>query len=279
MRSSGKLIIYTDLDGTFLDHETYSCSAALPALRAATARAIPVVFCSSKTLAETEVIRKQVGARDPFIVENGGAVYVPRNYFPFGIRRSVQRGDFEVVELGTPYPRLVEALRRLREDLPCRFLGFHDMTEEEVAADAGLTLAEAQRAKEREYDEAFKIVGADPAVVGVVLARIEEAGLRYTRGGRYYHLLGDHDKGRAVRILNDLFRRAHGSIVTVGLGDTLNDLPMLEAVDLPVVVKKADGDHDRSVIGRLPQVRLAPGVGPRGWEAAVREILAERVGA
>jgi mannosyl-3-phosphoglycerate phosphatase len=200
---------------------------------------------------------------------------VPQPYFPFSVDGSVSRDGLQVIELGTPYLKLVETLRRLREDVPCRLLGFNDMTAEEVAADCGLTLAEARRAKQREYDEAFKIFGADPSAVQLVRRKIEEAGLRFTVGGRYYHVLGENDKGRAVNLLNDLFRKAHGAIFTVGLGDSLNDLPMLQVVDLPVLVQKPEGHYDPTVVERLPRVRRAKGVGPRGWRTAVMDILAE----
>ncbi|MBI3951701.1 MAG: HAD-IIB family hydrolase [Acidobacteria bacterium] len=275
MRKPSTTVIYTDLDGTLLDHQTYSCAESLPALRAAMVRRIPVVFCSSKTRAEVEVIQQYTLVRDPFIVENGGAVYVPGGYFPFSIDGSVHRDGFEVIELGTPYLKLVETLRRLREDLPCRLIGFSDLTDEGVAADSGLTLPEARRAKQREYDEAFKIAGAGSRLVELVLQKIEEAGLRYSIGGRYYHLHDNNDKGRAVHILTGLFKKAHGSVVTVGIGDSLNDLPMLEAVDLPVLVQKPNGQHDRAIVERMPHVRLASGIGPQGWKATVMEILAE----
>jgi len=275
MKAFNKMIIYTDLDGSFLDHWSYSCTESLSALQAATAKGIPVVFCSSKTRAEIEVIRQYALVRNPFIVENGGAIYVPGGYFPFGIEGSVYRDGFEVIQLGTPYLKLVETLRRLREDAPCALFGFSDMTEEGVAVDCGLTLAEARRAKQREYDEPFRIIATDPRVVQFVLQKIEKAGLRYTIGGRYYHLHGDNDKGRAVNLLSELFKKAHGAIFTVGLGDSLNDLPMLEAVDLPILVKKPDGHHDRAVIERVPHVCLASEVGSRGWKTAVMEILAE----
>jgi mannosyl-3-phosphoglycerate phosphatase len=149
MKPPVKLIIYTDLDGTFLDHQTYSCMESLPALRAAKAHDTPIVFCSSKTRAEIEVIQQYTLVRDPFIVENGGAIYVPEGYFPFAIDGSLSRGGFAVIELGTPYFRVVETLRRLREKSSIRLLGFNELTEGEVAADTGLTLAEARRAKDR----------------------------------------------------------------------------------------------------------------------------------
>ena len=41
------VMVFTDLDGTLLDHDTYAFDAARPALAALTARAIPVVPVTS----------------------------------------------------------------------------------------------------------------------------------------------------------------------------------------------------------------------------------------
>ena len=51
--------------------------------------------------------------------------------------------------------------------------------------------------------------------------------------------LDDNDKGKAVRALKELYSEKFLEIKTIGLGDSLNDLPMLEAVDVPVLVKRA----------------------------------------
>jgi mannosyl-3-phosphoglycerate phosphatase len=274
MKPRSQLIIYTDLDGTFLDHNTYSCTDSLPALHAVMTRGIPVIFCSSKTRAEIEVIRQHTRVPDPFIIENGGALFVPSGYFPFRLDGSVSRDGFDVIEMGTPYAKLVKTLRRIREDCNCHLLGFHDMTIEQISADCGLTLPEARRAKQREYDEPFKFLGTAEQVPAL-LKKIEEAGLRYSVGGRYYHLHGVNDKGRAVRLLNDIFRKTCRSIYTVGLGDSLNDLPMLQAVDLPILVRKPDGSHDWSVMERLSNVWPIDGIGPIGWTKAVTQVLAQ----
>ncbi|MFQ5696467.1 MAG: mannosyl-3-phosphoglycerate phosphatase, partial [Terriglobia bacterium] len=47
-----RLIVFTDLDATLLDHQTYSWAAAEPALRRLRLLGIPLVFCTSKTRAE-----------------------------------------------------------------------------------------------------------------------------------------------------------------------------------------------------------------------------------
>jgi mannosyl-3-phosphoglycerate phosphatase len=268
-----KIVTYTDLDGTLLDHSSYSYSEALPALRLANSLGVPVVFCSSKTRAELEIIRLQTSVPDPFIVENGGAIFVPKGYFAAPIPGSIERDHFHVLELGTPYPNLVSLLERMARELGVRVRGFHQMTAEEIAGDCGLSLEAARRALLREYDEPFEIASSDERTINRFTARAKALGLRVTRGGRYFHLMGDHDKGRSVAILTALFRRAHEHVFTVGLGDSLNDLPMLQVVDFPILVQRPDADYDEDVRIRFPGVHLAEGVGPKGWNLTVKKIL------
>lgn len=267
-------ILYTDLDGTLLDAATYSFADAQPGLRAAQARGIPIVFCSSKTRAEIEIIRRQTGVSAPFIVENGGAIVVPANYFPIKLSGSLSLDGYQVIELGVPYDSLVAALRLLRPGLPVRIVGFSDLTSEEVAAECNLSLADAIRAQAREYDEPFRVIGPAVEHTGAVLRSIAQNGLRCSAGGRFYHLHGNNDKGRAVTLLTALFTQALGEVVTIALGDSANDLPMLAAVDWPVLVQKPDGTYDRQILMALPQVHLARGIGPVGWRKAVTDLLA-----
>ncbi len=85
------------------------------------------------------------------------------------------------------------------------------------------------------------------------------------------HILGGSDKGKAVGILTELYGRKFGKIVTVGLGDSPNDAPMLEHVDYPVLVRKPDGSHESRI--RAANLIRADGVGPEGWSEAIRKIL------
>ena len=50
--------------------------------------------------------------------------------------------------------------------------------------------------------------------------------------------LGKNDKGKAVEILKELYENQFFSIFTIGIGDSLNDLPMLRAVDHPIFLKE-----------------------------------------
>ncbi len=195
MSQISKIIIYTDLDGTFLDEKNYSFLRSLPALRAAQKRGIPIVFCSSKTRAEIEYIRKATGVNDPFIVENGGAIYVPDGYFPFTIENSTSRAGYTVIEMGEQYEKLVNLFRSFRAEFPgISIVGFNDMTVKEIAHECSMTIVEAQRAKDREYSEPFRFSDSAPEETREFLQRIIQAGLQYLTGGRYYHLQGNYDK-------------------------------------------------------------------------------------
>jgi len=80
MSRKSSWVVFTDLDGTLLDHSSYSFEAARPALEGLRARRIPVVPCTSKTRAEVEEIRTRLRNRDPFVVENGGAALIPAGW-------------------------------------------------------------------------------------------------------------------------------------------------------------------------------------------------------
>ena len=64
---------------------------------------MPWVLVTSKTRAEVEFWRRCLGNEHPFIVENGGAAFVPAGYFRFAVPGGKPRGAYDVLEWGTPY--------------------------------------------------------------------------------------------------------------------------------------------------------------------------------
>lgn len=266
------LVVFTDLDGTLLDHSTYSFEPARPALDALAAAGVPVVFCTSKTRAETERWRGSLGNAHPFIVENGGAAFVPEGYFGSGARYDKRDGGYGIIEFGRPYAEIRRALDAIRAATGLPLRGFGDMSVEEIACRCGFSREEAALAAQREYDEPF--VGADANVLAAVVRAAGEAGLRIVSGGRFSHLVGDSDKGRAVRALQELYAADHGPVRTVGLGDSPNDEPMLRAVDVPVLVRRPDGRHLDGL--NLPGLVISLYAGPEGWREAILGLLRDR---
>lgn len=48
-------VVFTDLDGTLLDSETYSCEKSLAMINRLKESGTPLIFCSAKTRVEQEV--------------------------------------------------------------------------------------------------------------------------------------------------------------------------------------------------------------------------------
>ncbi len=265
-----KLIIFTDLDGTLLDAHTYSFKKAMSALKMLKEKDIPLVICSSKTRVEIEEYRRRLKNRHPFISENGGGIFIPRNYFKIKKLESevYEEGGYLVVRLGKPYQELREAVDELRlEGFDIK--GFGDITVKEISTLAGLTLSEARLAKKRDFDEPFIFKGS-AAKLKTLMARIKSMGLNITQG-EFFHLMGNTNKGMAVEILKGLYIREFGDITTAAIGDNLNDLEMLERVDYPIIVKKPDGRYERRI--KIKNLIKADGIGPEGWNRAVTELL------
>ncbi len=261
-------IIYSDLDGTLLDPVNYSFSAALPALNLVRTRAIPLVLCSSKTRAEIMGCRREMDNAHPFVSENGGGIFIPQGYFPQPVEAEEVAGYWRIT-LGTPYAEVRRHFVRLRAALGVAVRGFADMTVDEVARLTGLLPEQAALAKQRDFDEPFVFDGAADQAF---LRAIEAAGLCWTQG-RIFHIMGRHDKGRAVRLLTALYEREYGAVASIGLGDGFNDLPMLEAVARPVLIRHEDGGFDsRIVMTGLMKTRRP---GPQGWNEAILELIAD----
>jgi mannosyl-3-phosphoglycerate phosphatase len=263
-----KLLVFTDLDGTLLDAETYSFKPALPAINLLKEKNIPLIICSSKTKKEIEHYRKNLDNHDPFISENGGGIFIPKNYFGIVIEdlrlKIEETADYYVIRLGARYPDLREAIRELQNE-GFNIKGFGDMTAQELADIANMNIEEAIMAKERDFDEPFIFVGAIHELP-LLLDSINAKGFNYTQG-RFFHILGDSDKGKAVAILTALYRKKFGELTTVAAGDSPNDIPMLEKVDCPVIVQKPDGTYDPKI--NIPNLIMADGIGPDGWNKAI----------
>ena len=249
-------IVFTDLDGTLLDNDDYRYDAALPAIEALRRRAIPLVFCSSKTAAELEALQEELGLEDPFISENGGGIHFP--------------SEDRVIAMGSTYKELALGLEQIAERLHTEFKTMVDMSVEELVAETGLSREDAELARKRNFDLAF-LVGKEVPVPALE-DEVAKLGLRLTSGARFFHLTGENDKGAAVRRLVALYKEQTGKRVdTVGLGDSENDLPLLNAVDRPVIIPNPGSKaplnpaHTNAIIASDPA--------PEGWNREILRLL------
>jgi mannosyl-3-phosphoglycerate phosphatase len=268
-----RTLVFSDLDGALLDPQSYSWSAASRGLEALRRQRIPLIFCTSKTRTEVKALRRAIGNTHPFVVENGGAIVIPAGYFPEIATLGNQARAYTLI-LGRPYDELVRALRRISQELEISIRGFHQMTDEEVARETGLTVREAHLARQRETGEPFRFANANQAAIRAFLRRAQERGYTIQRGGRFWHFSGSCDKGLAMSVLIGFYRMAWQTrIFTIALGDSANDLPMLRLVDRPILIPNPDGSLAQEVTQAIPSIARASKPGPQGWSSALIRAL------
>lgn len=259
------LIIFSDLDGTLLDHQNYSWEAAKPALERVQESGIPVVLSSSKTAAEVRALRAELGNEEPYIVENGAAVVLPGPW--------LGAEEDRVVNFGASREVVLSVLQRLR-DGGARFQGFADMSVEQLAQCAGLDRATASLAKERHGTEPLLWQGT-AAQLQAFEAELAEENLRLVQGGRFFHAMGRFDKADGARFLLSKYRERYGPapLASIALGDSPNDQRMLETADIPVVIRGVNSDQVQLSARRHAMRSIKPG--PAGWNDCVLNILCE----
>ncbi len=266
MSDSPHYIVFTDLDATLLDHETYSHEPAQPAIDYLIREDIPLVFVTSKTRPEAVKLQEKMGLCAPFIVENGGALFIPRCCSR--LFNADHEADYEIITLGAEYDACTTLLEALSERFSLR--GFSQMHHDEVAERTGLHVEGARMAKMRYCSEPF--VMEDERLLPELQAIVGAEGFTITKGGRFFHLIGkNQSKGVAVKALLERAEKATGlSFHSIALGDSENDFSMLQSVDIPVLIPKHDGSFAAI---NLPNLVKAPYPGPKGWNAVLQELL------
>ncbi|WP_227269382.1 HAD-IIB family hydrolase [Roseobacter weihaiensis] len=255
MRDTLGLLVFTDLDGTLIDHDTYQWDAARPALAALSVARAGVVLASSKTSSEIKALRGDLDLRDwPAIVENGAGL------LPAGAAPAKDTNDYAAIRV---------ALEGLPPGLRRHFTGFGDLSPEALRQITGLSREAAELAKDRAYSEPGLWAGT-ASELARFQSLLQAEGITMREGGRFLTLSFGRNKSDQMAALVQTYRPRY----TVALGDAPNDVEMLEAADFGFIVAnpkrsplpKLEGEAE----GRIQRTAQA---GPLGWNMAILDLL------
>lgn len=268
-------IIFTDLDGSLLDHFSYQFDVALATLKALDKNKIPIVCATSKTFAELCEIRKKLNNAHPMIVENGAAIYIPKGYFSDEVLREVKIDDaiqgYQRISFSrsrTYWSTLLDKIEGISVDA---WQSFSAMELEGIIEHTGLSKTQAMQANEREFSEPVLWLGTQTQKAEFI-AQLSALGANVLEGGRFLHITDHTDKGKTLNTLCQLYEKHFQcNICSIALGDGKNDLPMIYQANQGVLIRSQanplpEFDHQTNIY-------VTDKCGPKGWVEAVECLV------
>ena len=260
MKNISKYWIVTDLDGTLMD-ENYDISPAKKTLKLLSKMSVPVIPCTSKTASEVRYFRNENELSDPFIVENGAAIY--GSYLS-------NSSEWELI-LGKSYKELRVVLKNISKDVNYHLTPLNDLSEDQIFDLTGLTDQAINRALDRQWSVPF--LNPPDDIFEKVKLICDSYNVHVFKGNRMSHLLSSEShKGQAV---NKLKVHLHNpDVKIIALGDSQNDLPLLEYADIAIVIPGKNGPNKYLQNGiDNGSFRLANAPHAEGWSNSVEDVI------
>ena len=262
MIENSSVWIVSDVDGTLMAH-SYDLTPAKETINTLQKLSIPVILCTSKTASEVKVIRKELNLTDPYIVENGAAIY----------GESLKRVHGEII-LGTKYEFLEEILNFISKEINYKLTPLNNLTDQEATQLTGLEGNSLNLMRDRHWSMPFLNPPSN------LEEKINSCSKKYNvdifKGNRMSHLLSSKsNKGKAINALKEYSNIQN--IKIIGLGDSPNDLPLLLNSDIKIVIPGTDGPN----INLLDQLEdfefiLASEPNGYGWKNEINKLINKR---
>ena len=259
MINNSNFWIVSDVDGTLMDH-FYDLTPAKETINWLQRLGVPVILCTSKTKSEVKIIRDDLNLKDPYIVENGGAIY---GEYPNG-------KEWEII-LGKSYSKLEKILNNLSENINFKLRPLNSLSDDEATKLTGLEGECLNLMRDRHWSMPFL---NPPQTFDEDLKRLCQIyDVDIFRGNRMSHLLSKNsNKGLAIKKL--LNKNNNLNVEIIGLGDSPNDLPLLLNSDYKVVISGIKGTN-HILINQLKGTEFSISEKPHGhgWKDEVFKLI------
>ena len=263
---SSQILIFTDLDGSLLDHNNFEFREIQNFILKCIKNGIKIIPNTSKTKIEIQVFIDQLGQNLPFIVENGAAIH----------NLNLIHSKIKINDNSLVFSRsLSEILKQFKKNIPmdfqkrCMFL--KDMTSTEQMKILGLNKKYLPFALNRDYSMPLVFDGSRE-IINEFTRHLKKIGMKLHEGGRIYNICDDCSKGKAMTTLIEMLKNEFKCKThTIVVGDSPNDISMLNVCDQPCVIPLPN-KKNLSFLKDQKLIR-ATQTAPKGWEEVVRASL------
>ena len=253
------LWVVSDVDGTLMDH-SYNLTPAKETIKTLQGLSIPVILCTSKTASEVKAIRKQLNLKDPYIVENGAAIY----------GESLNEVNGKII-LGEKYEVLEEILSSISSLVNYDLVPLNNLSDKDATELTGLKGNSLILMRDRHWSMPF--LNPPNCIEEKIYKCCKIFKVQIFKGNRMSHLLSfNSDKGKAINALKKYSKNPN--IKIIGLGDSPNDLPLLRNSDFRIVIPGVDGPNS-NLIDQLKDYEFTLALEPNGygWKNEINKLL------
>ncbi len=270
-----KFIIFSDLDGTFLNNDTYSFGSLRSYISKCKFK-FELIFVSSKTYEEILIIQDKLKINFPFIVENGACIFFPLDYFrhnkmDFKFTKYKNHLVFKLTKLNPS--QLAKQLHFLKEKYDFSF--YMDLTEKKISKITKLRGIDVKLSKIRKFTN--PIFWEDsPERKKDFRSEIKSINANFDilEGGRFIHISDKYDKGLALKKFLKIKNVMDESYTTISLGDSENDIPMLELTDFACIIKSKTNIN---FLKKKKNVYRSNSDAPEGWKESLEYIFNKEI--
>ena len=259
MIENSSLWVVSDVDGTLMDH-SYDLTPAKETIKFLQKLSIPVILCTSKTAAEVKVIRKDLNLSDPYIVENGAAIY----------GESLKKVNGKII-LGQKYETLEEILNFISEEIDYKLIPLNNLSDQEATQLTGLKGNSLNLMRARHWSMPF--LNPPSFLEDKINICCKKFKVDIFKGNRMSHLLSNNsNKGKAINALKQYSNLQN--IKIIGLGDSPNDFPLLLNSDIRVVIPGIDGPN-LNLLDQLKDLEFTLASEPNGygWKNEINKLI------
>jgi len=214
---------------------------------------IPCVWLSSHSRMQLDEPRRRAGHVEPFIAEDGCAVYLPEDYFHVKPSKTTRLGRFTSIPIAKPQPAAANALEALSEETGVPVVPLRSLSPRELAQNIGLPNHEAELARQRDYDELFFFAGSSEKDINRFRSLATQRKLSLREHGVFCSLAANRDIRQCIRELGNLYDRSlHTHVNRVAIAPLADSGEIFQACDRGIRLSANTKGADPSESSEIP---------------------------
>ena len=262
MKQKKQIIIFTDLDGSLLNKDTFRFDEIEDYFRELISIGIKIIPNSSKTESELLYFNKEYNLNLSFIAENGSSIN--------GLNL-IHKNLPETISLGRTVDKIYDIYsKNIPHVLEQKVIFISKLDKREQEKILGLSLHKVKLAMDRKYSIPVQFKGSE-VEKNEFIKIMNDAGLTVQTGGRIMTICDKVNKSEAIiKTLELISNKIQNDIITIGVGDNQNDIDMLSETDYSCLVK--NDNFDTSLIN-IDNLIKSSKPSPLGWADVIKTAI------